>query len=821
MNFRRTKNRHPFFTLCLFFLLAFSLAGFSQNEPVTGRVIHAGSQSPVPFVLIRFNNGNQGIIGDAGGFFTVPGNIRSVKFNSPGFKSLTVALPDHGPKNLTVSLQPENGSSRTDPNSAGAFAARQVMTSVLIHSEKNNHANLESYQYVSDNRFLLSTDPVSGEQQEGRKKISILELEKMQQRFKADHMLSVETISRKKFLQPKHENEEIISTREAGLSKEVFKMLSAQMQNISVYDEHISLLDRDYPSPAGKSALKYYHFVLEDTLLTDSQDTTFLIRYYPSREHKFDGLKGALQVSSNGYAVRNFTAEPASVDKKPVYAFIWHHFDRLENGQWFPSGMNAAVNFKMVTALPLESRKNISKPVDLSVTALSQTKLSERQANILIDPKSFPKYGVTLSPGRKDSLYGFRVFNTIPLTTSDSLTNHYLDSLERKARLTQKVKLIHSLSLGKIPIGVISINYTYLFGYNINEGYKVGLGIESNRKLSNYFATGLYFTYGTRDGQFRHGEWLRIYPTGYPDFKIELGHKDVKKEYGVEELLTEDDLTEPEYYRSLLVNNMYYTNNYYGSVEIRPIQVLNLKFFTDYAYNSRNSYGNFSDMEWDPFRLTRAGLEIRYSPGISFLNDREELIKSTPPKSDFYLTVVQGLKLLESAYQFTKIDSKAKFNIRLSALGNTSVMVRGGIIFNEAPITEWFHGYGSYPASFTLLAHYAFATMRLNEFSADRYANLHIRHNFGSGFLPSFFIFRPELSLAQNIGFGTLRQSYRDLSGTRDFGKGFYESGIELNKIININFIGLGLGAYYRYGPYRLEGTMENFAYKFTLLFKF
>jgi len=266
---------------------------------------------------------------------------------------------------------------------------------------------------------------------------------------------------------------------------------------------------------------------------------------------------------------------------------------------------------------------------------------------------------------------------------------------------------------------------------------------------------------------------------------------------------------------------MYRTQNLSASLEIRPIQTLNVKVFMDRARNLRNSYGNFVATEWEPFQLSKAGIELRYSPGIAFMSDTEELIQSSAPKSDFYFSVIQGLKLFKSEYQFTKLDSKAKFRIRLSALGSTSIMIRAGKIFNTAPITDWFHGYGSNSGSFTLLPHNAFATMGLNEFSADQYAILHIRHNFGAGFIPSYYFIRPELAIAQNIGVGSLEEKYTLQTGATDFRKGYYETGIELNKIINSSSTGFGFGTYYRYGPYRLSNNALNFAYKFTINFKF
>jgi hypothetical protein len=47
--------------------------------------------------------------------------------------------------------------------------------------------------------------------------------------------------------------------------------------------------------------------------------------------------------------------------------------------------------------------------------------------------------------------------------------------------------------------------------------------------------------------------------------------------------------------------------------------------------------------------------------------------------------------------------------------------------------------------------------------------------------------------------------------------KGYFESGILINNLLNQWFFGIGVGAFYRYGPYSLNKTIDNFAFKFTI----
>ncbi len=821
MNSRRSKNnlRNYFLSLLLFILSGF--VGKAQTAVIHGLVISETEQSPLAFVHLRFDAGNTGTVSSIDGNFVVPDTVKKIQFSYIGYKPLALPLKKSGKAVWIVSLVPDNKLLSTIEVYPGRDPAYKVMEAVLAHADENNPEKLESYQFMAYHKFWLSADPLSDQKINGKKKITAKELERLQQKFESNHMLLIETTSKKRFLQPNHLNDEILSSRVSGLKKDAFFLLATQLQSFSIYRENFTMLSKNYLSPVSKSALRNYAFVLEDTLQINKKDTVYRIRFHPAKDRNFDGLKGFLHITTHGYAVQSVIAEPASTEKKDMYASIQQNYEELESGHWFPKALNAAINFKMTTSLPVDSLQKKRTPIELSITANSRTYLYQATVDIPLDPKTFPKYGVTVSRESIDSLMEPNGFRYIPLTQKDSITYQYLDSLGQKAHLNSKMKLIHALSLGTFPIGPVSINFMYLFGYNINEGYKIGLGLETNRTFSKYYALGTYFTYGTTDGAFRHGEWIRIYPTGYPDIKIELSHKNIKKEYGVEEMLTDFDIFEPEYFRSLLIKNMYQTNNYTASIELRPIQPLNLKLFVDQATNYRLSYGNFTTPQWNPFQLSRAGFEVRYSPGITFMNDPDELIQSSPPLSDYYFSLIQGLRMFNSEYQFTKIDAKAKFKIRLSAMGTTSFMIRGGKIFNDVPITDWFHGYGSYSGDFTLLAPYSFATMRLNEFSADQYAALHIRHSFGSGFIPSWYFIRPELALAQNIGIGSLKQKYTDESGAVDFRKGYYESGIELNRIINSNFVGFGFGAYYRYGPYRISVPAQNFAYKFTINFKF
>ena len=192
--------------------------------------------------------------------------FEQVTFSYIGFKPQDVSVERPGEGDWIVELAPDNNLLSTIEVHPQKDPAYKIMQSVLENAEKNDPDKLQSFQYTSYHKFWLSADPPSENQISGKKRISAAELQKLQQRFEANHMLLIETLSKKKFLQPNHENEEILSSKVSGLKKEPFFLLATQLQGFSIYRENFSLLTKNYLSPVSKSALRNYAFILEDTL---------------------------------------------------------------------------------------------------------------------------------------------------------------------------------------------------------------------------------------------------------------------------------------------------------------------------------------------------------------------------------------------------------------------------------------------------------------------------------------------------------------------------------------------------------------------------
>lgn len=796
----------------LYILISQGLAVTAPAEVIKGRVVNSVDNQPIPFVTVKYSRDKSGTTSNIDGWFSIPDSVSFISLSYTGYQPEYVKGANLRSSELIVRMTPLEKEIAPITNSTRNDAGLSIMKRVVVNRMKNDPEKYNGYQYTLFQKFSLSAPSLAGNGNDTSVPANQMVVEKP--------LFLMEMLSRKKMLQPDHRNEEIISTKIEGEKKQPFFLLANQIQTLPVTDEFFTVLNRSYLSPVSQYALTKYYYAITDTILNPGNDSIFVIRFNPKKRKSTNGLNGVIQVSSHGYAVQNLVAKRAIIGKNVSDLSIRQQYDLLTDGKWFPGEQITSIRFVIKSMMNKELIKSFKANSNSELIAMNRTSFYQREINPPLKPTDFPKYKVTINPNLKEAAEKERdSIQNKPFVKKDSISNP--QSSEEENNIIPKSKLIRLLAEGKIPVGYFNINYDRLFSYNLYEGIKLGLGAESNRHLSRYFTVGGYFTYGLKDKSIRRGEWLDVYPNGYYDFRLRFGYRDMNMEFGEPEFLEKKSLLNPEFFRSLLIENMYATKRYSFGIELMPFQELNTYLFTDFSDNSARKANPFLIQHlFSPFRLARAGLLLRYAPGISFIRDPDMMIENSAPKSDWFLNVIQGLNLFGGEYRYTKMEFKGKFHFQITPPSTTYMVLRAGHISDRAPITEFFNGYGSWVNVFSLGAQNSFTTMRQNEFGAGDFSALFIRHDLGTWFLPQGHKFNPDFVLDQNIGFGSLSNNNSAQFKLNDFHKGYFESGLEINNILRMDFLSWGIGIYYRYGPYQFPVFSDNFAYKFGFVFK-
>ena len=169
-------------------------------------------------------------------------------------------------------------------------------------------------------------------------------------------------------------------------------------------------------------------------------------------------------------------------------------------------------------------------------------------------------------------------------------------------------------------------------------------------------------------------------------------------------------------------------------------------------------------------------------------------------------------------YTYNRFDLKISKSVFIKYIGTTACTIEAGFIDRAIPYVNLYNAKASYKP-FTLYSPGSFATMRMDEFTSDKYASIFISHNFGTLLFRSKY-FSPEPELAFNFGIGSMSHPENHLKeGIRSYEKGYCESGIILNKVLRFGLTDIGFAWFYRYGPYALPTAKENMAWKIAFNF--
>jgi hypothetical protein len=187
----------------------------------------------------------------------------------------------------------------------------------------------------------------------------------------------------------------------------------------------------------------------------------------------------------------------------------------------------------------------------------------------------------------------------------------------------------------------------------------------------------------------------------------------------------------------------------------------------------------------------------------------------------FAFQATQGLKnIFDGNFSFTKIDFRAYYELQPINKNKTTFLLKAGIGFGDIPITHLYHVSPNQPDKnsifrrFSVAGRDSFETMFFNEFFSDRYVTVHAKHYFKR--LRLLNKVEPEIVLISRFAIGDISNAEKHIGvGFSSLKKGYFESGLELNKI----YKGFGLSAMYRYGAYHLPHFDDNISFKFTYYF--
>lgn len=817
--FQFTKNFLLFFVLLTISLI--STNSQAQNKTIKGIIIDEDTKEELAFVNVLSADGQYGTSSDIDGIFqiNIPSHFNQLRLSYVGYEKKIVDISNSKKKHI-FSLKSKAYDLTELEINPGDNPAHRIIKNVIQYRDTNNPEKLLSYSYTSYDRMVITVDIDELKKTNLRDTINPENdtISRLRSFIKDKDILLMENIVEKKFLAPSKSHEKVIGSKVSGLQDPLIVFVVSQIQSTSFYDEIIHMVNKNYINPISKGSLSKYFFQLEDTTYSAAGDTIFAISYQPYSNKNFDGLKGVLNISTNKWAIKNVRAEPTKADELGFSIEIQQLYDFID-GHWFPVQLNTNLLFNsMMASSDSEKTKFIG---------IGKSYHKNIQLNPDLVKREFSYIEIELDPNAGDLKTEYwNEYRGDTLSARDKRTYEFMDSIGKAENFDRIIKQAETILTGKIPWGKFDIPLNKFMGYNSYEGYWLGAGLRTNKRLSTIWDIGIHGAYAFHAKEAKYGidANLMLYKPWSANIYANYS-RDFLEAAGVDFYQENLTVLSPESFKDYFIARANYTDRKEIAFQFRTLKYMNvsLGLSHDIKQASYSYYFQTKNMK-DPdntFTFSTFNVGIRYAFKEKFFDNSRMLLSMGSKYPIIWANYSQGINgFLGGEYAFHRFDLKIKKSFYTKYLGETSIQINGGLILGDIPYSNLYRGQGTY-GLVGIFAPGSFGSMSASEFLSNRYVSTFLSHNFGSLLYQGKKI-KPELILLTNIGFGWLTQqdSHHQIDySTMDLG--YYESGFIIDKLINLKLYYLGLGATYRYGAYSHPHFQDNISIKINLSFPF
>jgi hypothetical protein len=814
----------------LFFLilsLASFTSGHAQHETVSGKILDADTQEPLAFVNISLEKNGVGTTSNIEGRFTLmlPHNyVGNINFSFVGYENVKIHTKELQNPCL-IKLKKDVKQLQDVVVLAGENPAYRIIRGAIINKHLHNPYFLPEFKYKSYNKMYITLAGKSDFSKMAKDSSEFSRFSKKDSAtFRFDKVLEKqylflnETIAEKKYKKPNNHQETILGNKVSGFQNPMIFSLATSFQPFSFYEDNITIVQKEHLNPLSKGSISKYEFHIEDTTFIN-KDTVYIISFEPRLRQKFEGLKGLLFITTDGFAVTNVIAENAD-DHAQISFKIQQQYDKL-SGHWFPVQLHTDLLFKN---MDMDGRK---------MHAVSRSYLKEIDFNPYFKNSDFEDVTIKINDNSlKEGDLWLSQYRNDTLNFKEKNTYFIIDSVVSKSKISKIMNLMEVAASGLYHLGKVDIEMGRIMNFNQYEKWRLGIGLRTNSQFSKILNLSGYAAYGFGDQALKYGTALDFHLYKKRDLFLQLSIKSDIEEVGNQSFIRQHSVLNNESFRSYFAYRFDSIRQYKAKLNYRPFAFSQAEIsLSNTIYNPAFTYQFVpdlnQDMDMNYFNITEFSLGFRYAFGENYLKLGENKIFLDHKYPLVQFRISKGLdNLFDGQFSFWKLDFRVTERLKFRNFGTSDFTLVGGLISGAVPYSLLYNGRGGFSSGNWLYVDNHFQTMNIYEFTSERFLSIFHNHNFGNLLIRRRFS-RPEFVLNNSFGIGSL--SDKEMHKGVDFKtmeKGFFESGLIVNNLLRINYLNaayfnFGIGGFYRYGTYQQAGSINNFAARMTVSFSF
>lgn len=731
-------------------VLLLTMTTIAMAQKIQGYVVDQQSGDSIPYANARYAGTKSGASSDESGRFTVERiNGSTLTVTAVGYKPRKVKISEKTPDVLHVTLIADSKrmeevvvkAKRRHRYSRKDNPAVELMRRVIAAKKRTQLENHDYLQYDKYQKLTMAVNNIKPEELESnffKKSPWLLEqVEVCPYNQKLILPVSVdETLTQHIYRKnPKDQKDIIQGQSTKGISKliQTGEMINTVVKDvftdIDIYDDQIRLLQSQFPSPIGSTAISFYHFYIDDTTYVD-KDQCIRLQFMPANQQDF-GFRGELYVlNDSSLHVRKCDMQlPANTGVNFVDAMkIQQEYKQLDNGEWVLTTDN------MVAELELTDL--FQRAIVIRSTRLNNYSFAP------IDNKLFKgKAKITMASDAKlrDENY-WNQHRQVQLTGSEANMNGFIKKMSQSkdfkwVMFASKVLIENFIETGnekhpsKFDIGPV---LTFVSS-NYIDGLRLRMAGRTTAKLNPHWFGEGYYAYGTKTHKSYYGAKV-TYSFVKPEYHpIEFPSRYISFESTYDLMAPSDKFLKNHKDNVLMAIKPKKAKEYYfyNRQQLDFVWETNYGLTTEFQLKTESNEAT-GEMQFrrlntgeiiKKIRTTDITLGFDYRPGQTYVNTKTTRMEVNMDAPEFRISHTMGLKhFLGGQYQSNYTELYIYKRLWLGSWGHIDTRLKGGAQWNKVPFPLLIfppvnNSYFESPGTFNMMRDMEFLNDRFAQFS--------------------------------------------------------------------------------------------------------
>lgn len=729
------------------FVLFFPIITYSQSKTtVSGIVIDAKTEEALEYVNIQFNEGTIGVSSDRTGHFLLEtqGKVSKIKVSYIGFETQIFPIKMGEKNQIMIKLIPTDAILKELTVKPEKYKKKNpavdLVHEVFLHKDQNRKEGLPYCQFDTYEKLRFDLNGVTEKYKKRwyfrpfQYAFTFCDTNKVNQKVTFPFYLRERYLTTFLRNDPSAKREKLWAEQQTAFEDDydvdregISAYLNNMYADIDIYSPTITLLDKQFIGPLSSNATAFYRFYITDTIAIDSQRFASLF-FSPINKNDLAFMGTMLVALDGSYAIKSIDMGVSKdininwlseVKIRQNFDFQGDSTSRrlLMNKDELIFDFKIFKNKSTGRSLLVTKKDNF---VDYKLNQPQADTLYKGKVQMLKDTGSLERTPEYWLAHRKDTF-----------SKKDIGIKAMMDSLKNMRLVKNLTTLGNFLSTGFVNVGILQVgNLNSFLRYNEVEGTRLQLNLRTRDKYFKHYRLRGHAAYGLKDRQWKYGGNATVAFKGARPGRFPLNQ--MKLSY-------ENDL----FFPGLGVNiGQNILNSLQTSGTNRLLQ--NKRTFLEYSKENQQGWlyslnlahkivqeaGIVEEIQNNDNQVitTDLGLWVRYAPNMKFYQKQEQrtAIRNRYPVFDFnYKMGLKGVFGGEYAYQRASIRVEKFFYV--APFGKSRWSLEAGSVFGKVPyqFLEIHAANRSYFFDET-----SFSLMNYLEFVSDKYATLHINHNF-------------------------------------------------------------------------------------------